>query len=148
MYKSCTCIIVIPPTELWQRARARLNAQKLYNSCVLSRPQNSGIAREALELLVTCLKLRSSLLNIFYTLPHVEEFVLDVLMGSPHPDVRAVLGDQFYQLCQMLDTGEGGRGRGVEGGGVRERGEQCRFLTLGEGGGGSEGGREGNSVDF
>ncbi len=68
-------------------------------------PQNAAIARESLELLTTCLKLRSSLLNAFYTLPQVEEFVSDILTGCPHPDVRLSMATQLNQLCRDLDTG-------------------------------------------
>ncbi len=54
---------------------------------------------------MTCLKLRSSLLNIFYTLPHVEDFVIDILLGSPHMEIRLSVVDQLYQLCQTIDSG-------------------------------------------
>ena len=64
-----------------------------------SLPQDAGIARESLELLATCLKLRSSLLNEFYSLPLVEEFVIDVLLGSAHPDIRSALVQCFNDLC-------------------------------------------------
>lgn len=68
--------------------------------------QDAAIAREALELLVTCLKLRSSLLNIFYTMPHVDDFVIDILLGSPHDEIRLSVVDQFNQLCTAIDAGE------------------------------------------
>lgn len=68
--------------------------------------QNAAIARESLELLITCLKLRSSLLNIFYTLPYVEDFVIDLLLGCPHPDIRISVVSQLGQLCKAIDTGE------------------------------------------
>ena len=64
-------------------------------------PQNAAIAREALELLVTCLKLRSHLLNMFYTLPHIEDFITDILLGSPHVDIRISVVDQLCQLCAI-----------------------------------------------
>ncbi len=72
--------------------------------------QNAAIARESLELLVTCLKLRSPLLNIFYTLPHVSEFLMDLLLGTPHPDIRISVVTLFCQLCRDVDIGkwEGG----------------------------------------
>ena len=57
---------------------------------------------------MTCLRLRSALLNIFYTLPLVEEFVVDVLLGCPHMDVRLSMGNQLIQLCRDIDTGGGG----------------------------------------
>lgn len=68
--------------------------------------QNAAIACESLELLMTCLKLRCSLLNIFYTLPRVGEFVIDILLGCPHPDVRLAMATQLNQLCQEIDTGK------------------------------------------
>ncbi len=61
-----------------------------------------------MELLVTCLKLRSSLLNIFYTLPHVEDFVIDILLGSPHVEIRLSVVDQLYQLCANVESGLSG----------------------------------------
>ena len=68
--------------------------------------QNAAIARESLELLITCLKLRSSLLNIFYTLPHVEDFIIDILLGCPHPDIRMSVISQLDQLYRAIDAGE------------------------------------------
>ena len=68
-------------------------------------PQNAAIAREALELLVTCLKLRSHLLNMFYTLPHIGDFIIDILLGSPHVDIRLSVVEQLIQLCS-INTGE------------------------------------------
>ena len=68
--------------------------------------QNAAIARESLELLITCLKLRCSLLNIFYTLPHVEDFVIDILLGCPHPDIRVSVVSQLDQLCRAIGIGE------------------------------------------
>lgn len=61
--------------------------------------QNAAIAREALELLVTCLKLRPHLLNMFYTLPHIGDFIIDILLGSPHMDIRLSVVEQLDQLC-------------------------------------------------
>ncbi|CAI8010592.1 Ubiquitin carboxyl-terminal hydrolase 24, partial [Geodia barretti] len=63
--------------------------------------KNAAIAREALELLVTCLKLRSHLLNMFYTLPHTEDFVIDILLGSPHLQIRLSVVEQLLQLCSV-----------------------------------------------
>ena len=57
---------------------------------------------------MTCLKLRHSLLNTFYKLPNVSEFICDVLLGCPHPDVRVAMAGQLNQLCADIDTGEGG----------------------------------------
>ena len=62
-----------------------------------------GIAQESLELLVTCLTLRKNLLKTFYDLSHVEEFAVDVLLGSSHSDLRKAMADSFHDLC--LDAG-------------------------------------------
>ena len=77
-------------------------------TCCLS--QNAAIAREALELLVTCLKLRPHLLNMFYTLPHIGDFIIDILVGSPHLQIRLSVVEQLLQLCSVntVNTGEGG----------------------------------------
>ncbi|XP_019862789.1 PREDICTED: ubiquitin carboxyl-terminal hydrolase 24-like [Amphimedon queenslandica] len=58
-----------------------------------------SIAQESLELLVTCLKLRKNLLKIFYELSRVEEFVIDVLLGSSQPDLRNQMMESFFDLC-------------------------------------------------
>jgi len=86
-----------PPTQL----QAGICAQQERGSVSA---KDAAIAREALELLVTCLKLRSSLLNIFYTLPYVEDFVMDILLGSPHADIRLSVVDQLDQLWQTIST--------------------------------------------
>nr|XP_023674608.1 ubiquitin carboxyl-terminal hydrolase 24 isoform X1 [Paramormyrops kingsleyae] len=58
------------------------------------------IAREALSLLVTCLQLRSQQLCSFYTLPSVNDFIIDLLLGSPSGEIRRVACDQLYTLSQ------------------------------------------------
>ena len=55
---------------------------------------------------MTCLKLRSQLLNIFYTLPQVDDFICDILLGCAHPDVRLAMANQLNQLCTDIDAGE------------------------------------------
>ena len=75
--------------------------------------------------------------------------MIDILLGSPHMDIRLSVVDQLYQLCQTINTGgkgdkegEGGRGtgegrewgEGVGGGGWDDK--------EGEGRGGEDGGRE------
>ncbi|XP_070563005.1 ubiquitin carboxyl-terminal hydrolase 24-like isoform X2 [Ptychodera flava] len=60
--------------------------------------KDSRIAREALELLVRCLQLRTDLLGSFYTLPCVNDFIIDILLGSPHCDVRNAALEQFDTL--------------------------------------------------
>ncbi|XP_065904481.1 ubiquitin carboxyl-terminal hydrolase 24-like isoform X2 [Dysidea avara] len=71
--------------------------------------KDATIAGEALELLVTCLQLRSSLLNAFYTLPMVKEFIIDVLLGSPNIEVRSAASDQFNRLCKDVNISGGGQ---------------------------------------
>ncbi|RXN38538.1 ubiquitin carboxyl-terminal hydrolase 24-like protein [Labeo rohita] len=58
------------------------------------------IAREALSLLVTCLQLRCQQLSSFYNLPSVNDFIIDVLLGSPSGEIRRVACDQLYTLSQ------------------------------------------------
>ena len=71
--------------------------------CLLSKysffTQNTAIACEALELLVTCLNLRRSMLDAFYELPNVREFIMDVLLGCPSDDVRVSAVELLCQLC-------------------------------------------------
>ena len=74
--------------------------------------------------------------------------MIDILLGSPHMDIRLSVVDQLYQLCQTINTGgkgdkegEGGRGTG-EG---REWGEEAgmtrRERVEGAGERGGSGGR-------
>uniref|UniRef100_A0A8C1XYQ3 Ubiquitin carboxyl-terminal hydrolase 24 n=1 Tax=Cyprinus carpio TaxID=7962 RepID=A0A8C1XYQ3_CYPCA len=58
------------------------------------------IAREALSLLVTCLQLRCQQLSSFYTLPSVNDFIIDILLGSSSGEIRRVACDQLYTLSQ------------------------------------------------
>lgn len=69
---------------------------------------------------MTCLKLRSPLLNIFYTLPQVDTFICDILWGCAHPDVRLSMNNQLIQLCRDIETGGATREVGLhgEGGGA------------------------------
>ncbi|KAK2177004.1 hypothetical protein NP493_624g01033 [Ridgeia piscesae] len=66
--------------------------------------KDANIAKEALELLVTCLQLRSHMLSCFYTLPFVADFIIEVLVGSPHSEIRDVALKQFYCLSQTVLT--------------------------------------------
>jgi len=68
--------------------------------------QNAAIASESLEMLMTCVKLRSSLLHTFYSLPNMKDFVLDIIRGSPSQDVRLALLGQLTELCQDIQSGE------------------------------------------
>ncbi|XP_013409431.2 ubiquitin carboxyl-terminal hydrolase 24-like [Lingula anatina] len=58
------------------------------------------IAKEALELLVTCLQLRSQLIASFYNLPCIGDFIIDVLVGCPDLELRKCARDQFYKLSK------------------------------------------------
>lgn len=58
------------------------------------------IAREALSLLVTCLQLRCQQFCSFYNLPSVNDFIIDILLGSPSGEIRRVACDQLYTLSQ------------------------------------------------
>ncbi|CAG10925.1 unnamed protein product, partial [Tetraodon nigroviridis] len=60
------------------------------------------IAREALSLLVTCLQLRCQQLSSFYNLPSVNDFIIDILLGSPGEEVHCTLFDiAFSKLCLL-----------------------------------------------
>ena len=49
--------------------------------------KDAVLANNALELLVMCLQLRSRLMNVFYGLPNLNEFIIDVLTGTPSEQV-------------------------------------------------------------
>ena len=49
--------------------------------------QDAVLANNSLELLVMCLQIRPKLIEMFYKLPNVSEFVVDVLTGSPSIEV-------------------------------------------------------------
>ena len=70
--------------------------------------------------------------------------MIDILLGSPHTDIRLSVVDQLYQLRQTINTGRRGdegrkRGEGVRRrkwvrvGKVRSRGQQggCRLCIQG-----------------
>lgn len=62
--------------------------------------KDCNIAREALEILITCLQLRSGSLTVFYSLPCVNDFIIDILVGSTQPDIRNAALKHYYQLSQ------------------------------------------------
>ena len=66
--------------------------------------KDANIAQEALELLVTCLQLRSQLLATFYNQPCVSDFIIDILVGSTTLSVRDVALEQFYLLAKTEVT--------------------------------------------
>ena len=62
-----------------------------------------------------------ALTGSFYTLPFVCDFIVDLLVGSPHPDVRHMALEQFWLLSQTQvsaagvgDAGGGGVGVGLQ----------------------------------
>lgn len=59
------------------------------------------IAEKAMELLVTCLQLRSTSLSSFYSLPLVNEFIIEILLGSPSAKFRWTACDQLNRLCKI-----------------------------------------------
>ena len=36
----------------------------------------------------------------------MEDFIIDILLGCPHPDIRMSVVNQLHQLCQAIDSGE------------------------------------------
>lgn len=64
--------------------------------------KDANIAREALEILVTCLQLRSELIGSFYSLPFLNDFIIDLLVGCPLPEMRAAMCEQLWALCQLI----------------------------------------------
>ncbi|XP_038074652.1 ubiquitin carboxyl-terminal hydrolase 24-like isoform X2 [Patiria miniata] len=60
--------------------------------------KDAMIAREALELLVACLQLRSHNLSSFYNMPAMSDFVIDILLACPHNEVRTAAMEQFHTL--------------------------------------------------
>ncbi|KAH9492249.1 Ubiquitin carboxyl-terminal hydrolase 24 [Bulinus truncatus] len=63
--------------------------------------QDAQIAKEALEILITCLQLRKELLASFYTLPYVSDFILDLLVSCPLTNIRNTTLEQLYLLSQL-----------------------------------------------
>ncbi|XP_064624443.1 ubiquitin carboxyl-terminal hydrolase 24-like isoform X2 [Lineus longissimus] len=73
--------------------------------CVTQKEQLSHqdclIAKEALEILVTCLQLRSSLIASFYSITCVSDFIIDILVGCPRDDIRQATYEQLFTLSQV-----------------------------------------------
>ena len=38
---------------------------------------------------------------MFYTLPHIGDFIIDILLGSPHVQIRLSVVEQLLQLCSI-----------------------------------------------
>ncbi|XP_071800380.1 ubiquitin carboxyl-terminal hydrolase 24-like isoform X2 [Asterias amurensis] len=60
--------------------------------------KDAMIAREALELLIACLQLRSHNLSSFYNMAAMGDFVIDILLACPHGEVRSTAMEQFFTL--------------------------------------------------
>ncbi|XP_057299797.1 ubiquitin carboxyl-terminal hydrolase 24-like isoform X2 [Hydractinia symbiolongicarpus] len=60
---------------------------------------DSVLAHNSLELLVMCLQLRPRLVTVFYKLPNVTEFIIDILTGSPSEEVRNSASLHFSMLA-------------------------------------------------
>lgn len=58
------------------------------------------IVGEALQLLVLCLQLRTQLMGVFYYLPNVNDFIVEVLIGSINSQVRSTALEQLLILSQ------------------------------------------------
>ncbi|CAK8688756.1 unnamed protein product [Clavelina lepadiformis] len=59
------------------------------------------IARQTLELLVLCLKLRPSHLECFFELSCIGEFIIDILTRPSDIDLRDCAVEQFYELSNI-----------------------------------------------
>ncbi|XP_059140581.1 ubiquitin carboxyl-terminal hydrolase 24-like isoform X2 [Physella acuta] len=70
--------------------------------------KDAHIAKEALEILITCLQLRKELLASFYTLPYVNDFILELLVGCPLVNIRNTTLEQLYLLSQLELPNDGG----------------------------------------
>uniref|UniRef100_A0A8C4R0F6 ubiquitinyl hydrolase 1 n=1 Tax=Eptatretus burgeri TaxID=7764 RepID=A0A8C4R0F6_EPTBU len=71
------------------------------STCVTLDSKSSLIARDALSLLIACLQLRKELLGSFFSLRHVADFIIDLLLHSPCHEVRRASCEQFHTLAQM-----------------------------------------------
>ena len=47
---------------------------------------------------------------MFYTLTHIGDFIIDILLGSPHVQIRLSVVDQLLQLCSITTANTGERG--------------------------------------
>ncbi|XP_065657355.1 ubiquitin carboxyl-terminal hydrolase 24 isoform X3 [Hydra vulgaris] len=61
---------------------------------------DSILCKNSLELLVMCLQLRPNFLRVFYQLPDVVDFFIDLLTGSPSEQVRSATAHHFLSLAQ------------------------------------------------
>eukprot|EP00795_Rhopilema_esculentum_P004483 gene4483-20726_t len=63
-------------------------------------PMDALLSQNAIELLVMCLQLRPNLMNVFYYLPNVNEFIIDLLVGSSSMQVRKAAMTQLTILSE------------------------------------------------
>ncbi|XP_046339329.2 ubiquitin carboxyl-terminal hydrolase 24-like isoform X2 [Haliotis rufescens] len=63
--------------------------------------KDTNIAKEALEILVTCLQKRPEFTASFYSLSCVSDFVIDLLVGCSQNDIRNAALEQFYLTSQV-----------------------------------------------
>ncbi|CAH1242990.1 USP24 [Branchiostoma lanceolatum] len=68
--------------------------------------QDATIAAAAMDLLVTCLHLRTQDLDKFYTWEFLQDFIVDVLLASASPKVREAATHSFYSLSKIRSSVE------------------------------------------
>lgn len=68
--------------------------------------KDCNIAREALEILITCLQIRCELIASFYSLPCSSDFIIDILVGCTNADIRNSALEQFFLLSQTECTSQ------------------------------------------
>lgn len=68
--------------------------------------KDCNIAREALEILITCLQIRCELIASFYSLPCSSDFIIDILVGCTNADIRSAALEQFFLLSQTECTAQ------------------------------------------
>ncbi|XP_078574103.1 ubiquitin carboxyl-terminal hydrolase 24-like isoform X1 [Branchiostoma floridae x Branchiostoma japonicum] len=68
--------------------------------------QDATIAAAAMDLLVTCLHLRTQDLDKFYTWEFLQDFIVDVLLASASPKVREAATHSLYSLSKIRSTVE------------------------------------------
>jgi len=80
------------------------NSNSLKSGICSSRNEISSmdtlLSEKAIELLVMCLQLRAKLMNVFYYLPNVNEFIIEILVGSPSQQVRSTAMKQLTILSE------------------------------------------------
>ncbi|CAM1321691.1 USP24 (predicted) [Pycnogonum litorale] len=75
--------------------------------CIQKAPvsnMDSLIAQESLQLLFTCLEDRPELIGTFYNVRCIRDFIIDVLLGSPNPEIRCKMRDLLYSLTNFRNA--------------------------------------------